>query len=183
MSVPAPTAINARFALRAATQDQHYATEKAIARFDLTDREGYRDFLRAHAVALGALEPGVDQGGWPRWRSRFALLQADLAALDAPVATPSPAVQTPIVETDCWGVQYVLEGSRLGGRILASRIGAGLPASYLTPNADAGQEWRAFCDALDVRARDQGARWLTNVSEAATDAFRTFRQSAELLET
>lgn len=80
-----------------------------------------------------------------------------------------------------WGVQYVLEGSRLGGKLLAKRLPAGAPSRYLAPAADMSARWQAFCAALDAEAMRGGARWMDEVTDSAKETFRAFRRSAETL--
>lgn len=130
--------------LREATRIDHEAVDSAFARFDLSDRASYAAFLRAHAGAIGAVEPAIAPE-----RPRLPLLAADLAALDE--ALPPPLPFTPPdaeAEGARWGVRYTLEGSRLGGAMLARTVAPGLPIAYLSARHAQG-EWRRFTDALD----------------------------------
>jgi heme oxygenase len=157
--------------LRAATHATHEALDRAFARFDLGDRRDYVDFLTAHARALLPIEAALgDAAPWPAWHPRGPLLTADLAALGAPL--PPPLEIDPI-ETDAarWGTLYVIEGSRLGGAMLAQRVGEGLPSSYLGQRFAPGK-WRGFMAALDEAATD--AAWIDRAVTAAEATFASF---------
>ncbi|WP_240624555.1 biliverdin-producing heme oxygenase [Aurantiacibacter odishensis] len=172
-----------RFHLRHATRDEHDATEAAFACFDLSTRDGYRDFLLAHAGALAALEPSLRNGGWSGWTSRRHLLQTDLRDLgilllpdlvEGAVSLPSDA--------HLWGAQYVLEGSRLGGAVLARNVPAGCPVRYLDTSASdqvsATRPWQEFCCSLEEIAKHQGGSWKDDVEQGARTAFALFRHHA-----
>lgn len=166
--------VSARFVLRERTRPMHDATEDAFAPYDLTRPEHYRCFLVAHASALPRLELGVTGKGWDRWHPRLPRLVDDLAALSIPL--PVSMLAPDISPVAAWGVQYVLEGSRLGGRLLAQTVPHGLPTRYLAPDPDMSARWQAFCVALD--AHNRGDEWLDEVIDAATETFQTFRRAA-----
>jgi heme oxygenase len=99
---------------------------------------GYREFLQLSAAAVGPVEEALREAHveriLPDWedRSRTASLRADLAELGA---TTPPAVWPPPLgdEAHQFGVIYVLEGSRLGAKVLVRRL---LASSDLqTPHA------------------------------------------------
>jgi len=167
-------AVSARFVLRERTRAMHDATEEAFASYDLTRPEHYRCFLVAHASALPRLELGVTGKGWADWQPRLPRLVDDLAALSMQLPVPMLAPQ--ISPVAAWGVQYVLEGSRLGGRMLAQRVPDGMPTSYLSAQPDMSARWQAFCAALD--AHHQTTDWIEEVVDAATETFQTFRRAA-----
>lgn len=170
---------SARFVLREATSPDHLATEAAFAPFDIPLRDDYRRFLIAHAMVLPRFELGVTGQGWRDWQPRLPYLADDLAALgeDLPVAMLAPKM-SPVA---AWGVQYVLEGSRLGGRLLAARLPADAPSRYLAPATDMSARWQAFCAALDEEAARGGSQWMDEVTDSAKETFRAFRRSAETL--
>jgi heme oxygenase len=144
-------------ALRAGTAPDHARLDGLFAGFDLADAAGYRAFLTAHARALPAVEGALDAAGfatllsdWPE-RRRTAALAADLAGIDAALPAPLPFA-APADPAAAWGAAYVVEGSRLGGKLLSQRIGAGLPRAYLgTPQAPGA--WRKFLESLDNHVR------------------------------
>ena len=163
-------------ALRAATHDAHEALDALFAGFDLGDEAQYRRFLRAHAMALPPVEAALDAAGmagllddWPA-RRRAAALTADLGALGEP---PPPALTAPALPSAAaaWGAAYVLEGSRLGGAMLARSVGPGLPTSYLgTPQA-AGA-WRRFLERLQSALYQPEA--IAAAAAAAVSVFALF---------
>lgn len=143
----------ARTALRAATEAEHARLDNLFDRFDLADADDYGRFLLAHAGALLAVEQGMDIAGadrivpgWPD-RHRSALIRADLDALGLDTPDPLPFAP-PADDAACWGTAYVVEGSRLGGALLARRVADGLPRTYLSAVHSKGA-WRGFVAALD----------------------------------
>lgn len=142
----------ARHALREATAAQHDAVDAAFGGYDLADRDDYRAFLMAQAAAFLPVEAAIDAAGgarvladWPL-RRRGAALVADLAALgETPVAAAPPALDD---DAAVLGAIYVLEGSRLGGTMLARSIPADFPQAFLTSPDD--RRWRRLTDALDI---------------------------------
>lgn len=121
--------------------------------FDLAERGSYGQFLQAHAAAVSAVEAALDAAGmaallddWPE-RRRAAELAADLAALG--LAAPLPlAFPAPAGPAATWGAAYVVEGSRLGGKLLARSVATGLPTAYLAAPQPPGA-WRTFLAKLD----------------------------------
>ncbi|WP_240654672.1 biliverdin-producing heme oxygenase [Croceicoccus ponticola] len=177
----APTArlTTPRFALRERSRQEHEATEAAFAPFDISRPDHYRAFLTAHATALPRLELAVTGRGWSSWQPRYPFIADDLAALDAPL--PVPMIASDASPVAAWGVQYVLEGSKLGGRMLSARLPHGSPCRYLAAAADMSARWQEFCAALDAEAALGGPGWLDEATEAAIETFQTFRRAADAL--
>lgn len=169
----------ARFYLRDKSRHQHEATEAAFAAYDLSRPTHYRAFLTAHALALPGLELAVSGRGWSGFQPRLPHLADDLAALDAWL--PTPMIGSDLNDAGVWGTQYVLEGSKLGGKMLATRIPDGAPARYLAPAPTMSADWQAFCAAFDEAASRQSTDWLDQAALAATEAFQTFRRAAAAL--
>ncbi|MBE7184236.1 MAG: biliverdin-producing heme oxygenase [Methylobacterium mesophilicum] len=169
---------SAHTALRARTAAAHEAIDGAFARFSLAERESYRHFLLAHARVLFTLEAMLEgQAGLPLWRSRRAALDADLRDLGA--VRPEPLPVEPIAgEAALHGVLYVLEGSRLGGRLLSRQVGEGLPSAFLSAAHEKG-EWREFLSRLDARAQAEGPLWLDAAVDGASCAFGLYGRAAE----
>lgn len=162
-------------ALREATMEEHHRVDALFAGFCLSDEASYADFLTAHARALGSLEAAA-QGDSPR----MALLEADLAALGRPVPAPLPMCAQG-GEAFRWGLRYALEGSRLGGAMLARQVGPGLPLAYLSATHEKGG-WLAFQARLDAAADDGEAAWVDEAvrgAQAAFDMFATAGAAAE----
>lgn len=147
--------VTPRAHLRAATRPDHEAVDRIFSQFDLARMDGYRSLLVAQASAHLAMEDALGRAGaarllddWPG-RRRADLLRADLADLGAPTAPP---VVPPgfAGESEIFGGLYVLEGSRLGGALLSSRVPPGAPARFLTAPQATGA-WRKLVGLLDLR--------------------------------
>lgn len=142
-----------RQTLKSRTDDVHEELDALLGCFDLAGRDDYRAFLRVHARVLPAVERALEEGGiaeiLPDWDShrRTPLIERDLAALGEPMPSPI-SVTAPAGRGELLGTAYVIEGSRLGSRFLARRVGDAMPAEYLTA---AGQQraWPALLHALD----------------------------------
>lgn len=168
--------------LRAATRQEHAALDAAVGDWRLDGASDYGLFLRASASALGPLELALEAAGVEAWlpdwpeRTRRAALKADLAALDLEPPPGEPAwVTGPAFGA---GVLYVLEGSRLGSKVLSRRAAANpdLPRAYL----DHGQGpslWRSFLEWLEGRA--YVAFPTDDIVEGARYGFRRFSASFE----
>lgn len=161
-----------RLALREATMDDHRRVDDLFAGFSLSSSDDYAAFLKAHAMALGALEPAAKVTS-----PRFPLLASDLAELkeNAPPSLPQPAVAS---EAFRWGLLYALEGSRLGGAMLARQVRADLPSAYLSAAHGKG-EWKALQIDMDKAAAQGGAEWVDDAIAGARAAFTIFGQAAQ----
>lgn len=142
----------------------HAAHERLEARLDvvarLCDPAGRRwlmgRFWGLHAGAERALAPvlgemdGLDYAG----RRKSAILARDLA--DLGVEPEGVGVQLPPMSRgEALGVLYVLEGSTLGGRVIAREMmAAGQPTTGLSffdaYGAATGARWRAFTAVLEA---------------------------------
>lgn len=169
--------MSARTALRSATAAKHDAVDKAFSRFDLRDARSYGHFLIAHARAL----PGVESAlgactGLPPFVPRAGLLRADLAALGLSMPAMLPFA-SPGSEAAGFGALYVIEGSRLGGTVLAKRVPASLPRAYLSA-AHLPGGWRAFGEVLDHAGQAGGPNWIEQAIEAAEATFDLYAAAA-----
>lgn len=145
--------MNARFALKRATDAVHDELDRRLSSLDLGSAEGYRTFLFIQARVVPPLEAALDRFGLADhvegWSShhRAHLLAEDLAVLDC--ALPEPvAVPAIVTLSQALGCAYVLEGSRLGGRLVSKRVRPEMPTSFLNPTKQA-QAWPALVEALD----------------------------------
>jgi heme oxygenase (biliverdin-IX-beta and delta-forming) len=117
-----------RSLLRSATTTTHAQVDERIAELIGQGEVGYREFLRLSAAAIRPLEESLVAANveciLPDWqeRSRWAPLREDLA--DLGMTTPAPAAPMPRLngEAHQFGVLYVLEGSRLGAKVLIRRL-------------------------------------------------------------
>ena len=152
--------------LRAATMPDHDLVDSAFAAHDLADRAGYVRFLMAHAAALPAAEDALAIRDLPPWRRRTPVLAADLALLGAVMPEPLPFT-VPAGRAAALGALYVVEGSRLGGVLLARRVAADLPAAYLGAKHRRG-EWRDLLTAIDTQVGEDA------IAEAVAGAHAAF---------
>ena len=152
--------------LRTATAPDHDRVDESFAGYDLADRGDYVRFLLAHARALPAAEDALAIHDLPRWRRRTPMLAADLTALGEIMPDPLPFT-LPAGHAAALGALYVVEGSRLGGVMLARRVADTLPASYLGAKHERG-EWRALLAAIEAEVGEE------RVAEAVAGAHAAF---------
>lgn len=185
-----PAAPGARAFLRDATRPLHDRVEAAV---DLGARTrsaaDYRALVAAfyglHApleerlAALPWDEAGLDFGA----RRKAPLLRADLRALGLdPDAVPRcPDLPDAGTVAAGFGCLYVLEGSTLGGQLIARDVEATLgldagsgAAFFRSYGADVGPMWRSFTRALDAYVRTGARR--EEAFAAATATFETFER-------
>lgn len=182
--------------LRAATDPCHRRLE---ARLDLLapmpDAEaGRRRFAEILGAFLGfhaAWEPALAEAlpaedAWLRSRRRGPLIAQDLVALGVSEEAIAALPACPDAASLCadaahaWGTLYVLEGSTLGGRVIARHL-AGAPwcppggLRYFDPyGADAGRRWK---DTVERLERLPPADW----DDAVDGAVATFARLIEWL--
>lgn len=170
--------MHAHSRLRAATVESHAAVDAAFSAYDISESCSYREFLKAHAAALIPLERMLSNSAvdLPNWNPRAPLLEADLLILRSPPPTPAP-IFGDFSGAMLHGVLYVLEGSRLGGRVLSQRVGAGLPKAYLCA-VHAKGEWRSYLAVLDAAANVGSPSWLAGAVTGANFAFDQFLRAA-----
>ena len=163
--------------LRSRTAAAHEAVDAAFGAFDLRKGADYRLFLCAHAQALPDAEAAA-AAVWPALRRRTPALMADLAALGAPATLP--VTTNGLTGAAQWGALYVVEGSRLGGGILARSVGAGLPHAYLSAVHEPG-EWRTIRLAIDAAGTGQGTEWHEEAVNGALTVFRDYEAAAAIV--
>jgi len=170
-------------ALRAATDSRHQQLDSGlpIGMLDasLADYACHLRMLRAWLAPLQAWLAGFDDG--PRFEhgTRLALIDADLAepGMDAdagaPLAPTAPAWPAQASAAYRWGVNYVIEGSQLGGAVLYGRLAERLaphPLRYLQGDAAGpGPRWRAFMQGLRAAVRTPAE--IADACAGACDAF------------
>lgn len=163
--------------LRDATGAAHEAVDAAFGAHDLASPAAYRRFLLAHGRALPAAERVMEVLPFARTLpTRAASLAADLA--DMGVAAPDPLPFAPGDDAaTLWGVLYVVEGSRLGGAMLARQVPPALPGRYLGAVHAPGQ-WRAIRGALDAAAAGEDAGWTARMIAGALATFALYAEAA-----
>lgn len=166
---------SAREYLKLSTRDLHGRLDAAAGVMRLETYPGYGDFLAAHAAALIPLEAALEKGGierlLPDWalRRRSAALTDDLA--DLGLGCEALAAPTFRSEAGLLGAAYVLEGSRLGARVVLGRVGADSPTRYLR-HGDGMKFWPNFLAVLERNAEVRRAPHLAVA--AARAAFSLF---------
>jgi heme oxygenase len=153
------------------------------------DRAAYARLLgdlfhlhRAYETALAACPPVAAL--WPQTPSRAAALARDLAAFGvAPRPTPGRVVEwqadiEALEHPAAWaGVGYVVEGSRLGSRVLVRSLATGFglkPALgvgldyHLDAGDDPSGNWRRVLGALAALDRDPPSRRAILTAAVAT---------------
>jgi heme oxygenase (biliverdin-IX-beta and delta-forming) len=163
-----------RDTIREATRQSHARLDAAMNQVDLGRRRNYADFLRGQAEALFPLEAALEENGiselLPDWeqRRRSPALEHDLAALDTGV-DPLPMPVLNRGGNDCspemLGIMYVLEGSRMGARVILARIAEApdseiLGATAFLRHGFGRRFWPTFLDRLEhnLPARANPAR-------------------------
>ncbi|MBU1329790.1 MAG: biliverdin-producing heme oxygenase [Gammaproteobacteria bacterium] len=167
--------------LRSATTPLHHQVDAAFGAYALHTRDGYSDFLLAHARALFGLEVALEAAGiecllpdWPQRRRRDAL-QQDLHTLGlaTPHALPLPHA---LEAATCWGLVYVLEGSRLGARLLLERVRetpwpGQLHALHYLQHAGDSALWPRFLSQLEQAAGELNAAAVCRGAELGFQQF------------
>ena len=147
-----------RASLQAATQHQHRDLDEHVADLDLSTLAHYRMFLRASAAALIGIEALLERAGieqlLPDWseRTRTEAILADLRQLKV-AATPFELRRAPPSAAEMFGMAYVLEGSRLGSKVLLNRVHTASDINVRTATSYLGANdahwWRSFLQTLE----------------------------------
>jgi heme oxygenase len=173
-----------RLCLRSVTAEVHARLDHQLGLLELTLLPGYRQFLEINAAALLPLEEALATADvarlLPDWdlRSRTAAILDDLARVDGhadPLPPPPPLDAGAVL-----GTLYVLEGSRLGARVLLNAIKNSSDARVLHATAflrhGAGHHfWPSFLAVLDS---DHAARHESSAIDGALKAFAMFERAA-----
>lgn len=113
-----------RALLRVATEELHRKLDARFTPTDFTERTAYARFLERTARALLPLERALDRSvvskqfvDWPTRRRSDALSQ-DLHELGIHRTDDSGVRQVELEPAQAFGALYVLEGSRLGSKVL-----------------------------------------------------------------
>lgn len=180
--------------LRAETRDLHEATERRIAPADrLRTPAGYTRLLSSLYPVQVAIETRL--ASFSEWstldppidlhrRRRAGILAADLGVLGVDASRDLPGCEAPPVLptfAHALGALYVLEGSRLGGRILARQVsssigsGAGEATRFLRGDGVAvGLLWTELRTSLGAYADGSGPRARAAIVDGARASFRCF---------
>jgi heme oxygenase (biliverdin-IX-beta and delta-forming) len=156
--------------LRDELRPEHDAIEAALDwERRVATASGYRGLLERLYGFHAGWEPRVAAlvGDGFEGRGKLPLLAADLRALGVhePAGLPRPEPMPLTSAAAAWGSLYVIEGSTLGGQLIARRVRAelGFEGRYHGAyGGDTGRMWRAFRAGLnevaDADAAVDGAR-------------------------
>jgi len=149
--------------LREHTRTAHRACERAMDLGAALNSHGaYRSLLRRMQTGYMLLAADTCVYDGERLLNRPGSIAADLMRLahdleSEPADASLAAEHLLVTETDAIGAQYVLAGSRLGGRVIVKTIMAKLPGarvSFFTgDDGDEAQTWCAFQRQLDELGR------------------------------
>lgn len=176
-----------RWQLRAATHGAHQALDDAVSALDLTSWSGYAAFLRMSAAVLLPLEDHLEaaeiENLLPDWRQRrrTSAIEKDLATLGLE-ARRMTLPQLPSDEASLLGALYVLEGSRLGARLLMRRVSASSEtrlqsATIYLSHGHECRLWQSFLDVLEARITTK--RELNQAAESARGTFALFAKALQ----
>jgi heme oxygenase len=143
----------------------------------------YAALLRATLGVVAPLELALAE--WlpaPPGRTRTSCLQADLYALGQAESHLPVAVRLPRTLAEAYGCAYVVEGSSLGGLVVASLVtrdlGGDTPVSYLTLRGrDTRPAWHAFLERLGAFAAGCSAQDSEAAAMIAVDTFNAYAAS------
>ena len=191
---PAEAAIDTLSTLRAATAGQHARIESLVGLGGPFGRGHYGRVLQGFGAFLHGWEPAVARAltrpllPWFARGRRAFLVDRDLAALGLPALGPGAAV-VPLLEdrAEALGSLYVMEGSALGGQLIAAglrrRLGidADNGGAYFTGcGSGTAARWREY-RALAQAHLDDDARARARAADAAVRTFRALISTFEVL--
>ncbi|MGJ7519590.1 biliverdin-producing heme oxygenase [Variovorax sp. LT1P1] len=167
-------------ALRQATSPLHAQVDQCLPLArpspSLADYRSHLRVLDAWLQRLASIENAP-----PALAAHRVQLVEDLAACEALLPAdrvahaPTPPMRTARPPAFVWGVSYVLEGSRLGGRVLYRQLAERLaphPLNYLQGAGEqTGAHWKAFLAQL--RAQGFGPAEVRSACDGAVEAFET----------
>ncbi|KXV33985.1 hypothetical protein AD940_08515 [Gluconobacter thailandicus] len=164
-------------ALRNVSRTIHEQVDQAYSGFNLSDATSYGAFLQAHGRVLPQVECWLKGApDLPHWQERTVYLQRDLTELGH--ALPEQLDwQAPSGDGATLGALYVLEGSRLGGKMLSAQVGEGLPRTYLSAGHEKGG-WPAFLEILRDRLGNADGIYRQSVMDGVSSTFDLFRRAA-----
>ena len=165
--------------LKEHTRIAHQKVDLQFSRFELANPLGYRNFLEAHDAVLPHCERVLALSGaaWliPDWPSRLRTLalEQDLRVMGGH-ASAGMAPMVVLAPAAVFGMMYVLEGSRIGGAVLATRLCSNSgphcrdATRYLLHGKGIGL-WPSFVAALNT-----APQVLSDIDTVLASALRTF---------
>ena len=162
-----------RFFLAEQTRALHDVLDARATAFDLSTQDGLKAFLTFLHRGIAAIEAGLEQfrigdvfSDWHS-RKRADILAAEAGAL-SDKATPLLQFRS---EPEAWGGLYVLEGSRLGARVLLNSSPFSKNSQFLASSAASSYwpEFLRYLDEADDRLKNRG-----DMVEGAKRSFLAF---------
>lgn len=143
---------NFRHVLRDQTRGPHDRVDTAISGFDIQSREGLRAFFRMHGACFEAmlLRAEADSASSKMLRDMIFRIRVDLDCLGSSLGVVAFGLPDDI---DPLAMDYVLEGSRLGSKVLQKRWSASTDRTvaqaraYFSMPVDK-QRWQTVCAKL-----------------------------------
>lgn len=180
-----------RWWLRQRTEPLHALVEQRMGAHDPADPAGYRRFLSAQWRAVATCEKalmrisGALSAGTADRQRRTVSLRHDMSALAIRLSAAGPEEPPPLSAFAGLGLLYVLEGSRLGARVLARRLQTNpcslcRSANRFLSHGGEQQPWRSFLPRLNATATTEQQR--QEMFDGATFAFAAFLQAAVIEE-
>ena len=146
-----------RFALKAGAHELHDSVDALFSRLNLQQYDDYVRFLSLHAQCFAVIRAQADaQCRTLDLQDRMvAALSADLRMLGRAASNGAHSDLEAPHRPDPLAIDYVVAGSRLGSRLLASRWEESEDASVLSAGAYLGlshdpELWRSVCAALSA---------------------------------
>jgi heme oxygenase len=166
--------------LRKATATLHARVDACAGQMRLETAGGYARFLATQASVVLPLEDALESAGivrlLPDWRDRrrAEALKADLQEIGASCIPIRP----PVLKSGAalLGSAYVLEGSRLGARVILSRIVSSSATRYLH-HGEGRRLWPVFLEILE--ANEGARRHSETAARSARLVFEMFAQAME----
>ncbi len=143
-----------RTVLRRATHDDHERVDHMLSQLDITDHGGFGQFLGIHSTCFQAMRDATPEPSIAHAALSDMLLRIgqDLEKLSESAIVGEVPTLAPV---DPLALDYVLEGSRLGTRVLKTQWMETADARvtqadrYFSMVTDAGR-WREVCETLSA---------------------------------
>ena len=164
--------------LRVKTAQVHAALDSSMQHaFRRLDQ--YVAFLRASHRVLSSLDAALSRIFKRPISERGARVAADLLALGQPRPSALPAPWTPADQAEAMGCAYVIEGSSLGGLVVAKiverQLGLDAATTFLRGHGARTKDlWQSFLAELDAWGANARPEERARAGQGATAAFATY---------
>lgn len=173
-----------RAELKEATAQLHQALDRAL-QGALRDRQRYAAFLRGSHAAIAWLEPSLARHGGAAQSdaNRLECIESDLAELGAAAPPARSFSFRPASAGEALGCAYVMEGSALGGLVLAKSMDSALSlggkaTSFLRfRGPETMSHWRAFLQRLEQWGETAPSAEHRAAARGAEGAFQVYREA------